>query len=136
MRDALAAVERGERGLDAGDLPLVCVEVYGERFGREERAGASGGARQIFKALLQRVLHAHGEGRCLGCAVHTNVYIVSQTPNCAMKRGECTRRSAGRRICKNGSGGGRWICKVVGVPGHGVERRKSLWIGKATRSQC
>src|ERR1700686_4178480 len=106
MGDALAAVERGERDLDTGDLPLVCIEVYGERFGREERAGASGGARQIFKALLQRVLHAHGEGRCFGCAVHTNVYIVSQTRDCAMKRGECTRRSAGGGFAKSVPAGG------------------------------
>jgi hypothetical protein len=63
VRDALAAIERGERCRDPRDLPLVVVEIRRDRFGREERAGASRGARHLFEALLQRVSNAHGDGR-------------------------------------------------------------------------
>ena len=42
MRDAFAAIERRERFGDAGDLPLVDIEVGDDGFGREERAGATG----------------------------------------------------------------------------------------------
>ena len=42
VRDAFAAVERGERFGDAGDLPLIGVEVGGNRLGREERSAAAG----------------------------------------------------------------------------------------------
>ena len=37
MRDAFAAIERGEGFGDAGDLPLVGVEIGNDRFGGEER---------------------------------------------------------------------------------------------------
>jgi hypothetical protein len=83
VRDALAAIERGERRHDSRGLPLVVVEIRRDRFGREERAGASRGARHFFKALLQRVSNAHGDGCCAWC-IH-NVYIVSQEAQRAMK---------------------------------------------------
>jgi hypothetical protein len=62
VRDAFAAIEGGERCRDSRDLPLVVVEIRGDRFRREERTRASRGARHFFEALLQRVSNAHGDG--------------------------------------------------------------------------
>ena len=42
VRDTLASVKRGERFGDPGDLPLVGVEVGGNRFGGEKRSAATG----------------------------------------------------------------------------------------------
>src|ERR1019366_6517617 len=41
VRDTFASVKRGECVRDAGDLPLVGVEVGGNRFGGEERSAAT-----------------------------------------------------------------------------------------------
>jgi hypothetical protein len=38
VSNALAAIERPHGALDAGDLPLVQIEIFVERFGREIRA--------------------------------------------------------------------------------------------------
>ena len=42
VRDAFAAIERGEGFGDAGDLPLVDVEIGNDRFGGEERTAPTG----------------------------------------------------------------------------------------------
>ena len=49
MRDALAAIERGEGFGDAGDLPLVGVEIGGNRFGGKERSAAAGALGELLK---------------------------------------------------------------------------------------
>jgi hypothetical protein len=52
VRDAFTAIERGECCHDARDLAFVSVEVRGDRLGREERAGASRGARHFSRRFL------------------------------------------------------------------------------------
>ena len=42
MSDAFAAVERGKRFGDAGDLPLVGVEIGGNRLGGQEGSRTAG----------------------------------------------------------------------------------------------
>ena len=59
VRDAFAAIERCERFVYAGDLPLVGVEIGNYRFGREERAGAAGTLGQLLKAAFGRTTHAN-----------------------------------------------------------------------------
>ena len=59
MRDTFASVKRGERARDAGDLPLVGVEVGGNRFGGEERPAAAGALGELLKAALGRATHAN-----------------------------------------------------------------------------
>ena len=49
MRDTFASVKRGERARDAGDLPLVGVEVGGNRFGGEERSAATSALGELLK---------------------------------------------------------------------------------------
>ena len=51
MRNAFASVKRGER--DAGDLPLVGIEVGGNRFGGEERSAAAGVSRAAGRIVAQ-----------------------------------------------------------------------------------
>ena len=59
MRDAFASVKRGERARDAGDLPLVGVEVGGDRLGREERSAAARALGELFKAALGRATYTN-----------------------------------------------------------------------------
>ena len=59
MRDTFASVKRGERARDAGDLPLVGVEVGGNRFGGEERSAATSALGELFKAALGRATYAN-----------------------------------------------------------------------------
>jgi hypothetical protein len=53
VRDTFASVKRGERARDAGDLPLVGVEVGGNRFGGEECSAATGALGELFKGAMQ-----------------------------------------------------------------------------------
>jgi hypothetical protein len=76
VRDAFAAVKRGDGAENAGDLPLVDVEIFLDGFGREERAGASRGARHFFEALLQRVSNAHGDG-CGARRIHNVLHCIT-----------------------------------------------------------
>jgi hypothetical protein len=50
--DAFASVKRGETARDAGDLPLVGVEVGGNRFGGEERSAATCAFGELLKSLF------------------------------------------------------------------------------------
>ena len=52
VRDASAAIERGERFGDPGDLPLVGVEVGGNRFGGEERPTATSALGELLQPLF------------------------------------------------------------------------------------
>jgi hypothetical protein len=58
MRDAFAAVKRRERFGDAGDLPLVDVEIRGDCRGREERAGAAGRLGEFLQAGFRLLVQA------------------------------------------------------------------------------
>jgi hypothetical protein len=78
VRDALAAIERGERRRDSRDLPLVVVEIRGDCFSREERTRASRGARHFFEALLQRVSNAHGDG-CGARRIHNVLHCITDS---------------------------------------------------------
>jgi hypothetical protein len=49
VRDAFAPIERGEGFGDPGDLPLVGVEVGGNRFGGEECSGAARALGELLK---------------------------------------------------------------------------------------
>jgi hypothetical protein len=59
VRDAFASVKRGESARDAGDLPLIGVEVGGNRLGREERPAATGALGELFKAALGRATYTN-----------------------------------------------------------------------------
>src|ERR1019366_5906518 len=59
VRDTFASVKGGERARDAGDLPLVGVEVGGNRFGGEEGSAAAGAFGELFKAALGRATYAN-----------------------------------------------------------------------------
>ena len=50
---------RRARARDAGDLPLVGVEVGGNRFGGEERSAATRALGELFKAALGRATDAN-----------------------------------------------------------------------------
>jgi hypothetical protein len=52
VRDTFASVKRGERARDAGDLPLVGVEVGGDRLGREERSAAARALGEFLKPFF------------------------------------------------------------------------------------
>jgi hypothetical protein len=54
MRDAFAAIKRGKRFGDAGDLPLVGVEVGGNRFGGQEGSASTGALGELLKAAFGR----------------------------------------------------------------------------------
>ena len=65
MRDSFAAIERRERFGDAGDLPLVDIEVGDDGFGRQERAGSDRLSWRVFEAaLLLRDLIGMKRCRC------------------------------------------------------------------------
>lgn len=49
LSDAFSAVKRGERFCDAGDLPLVYVEVLVNGFGGEKRTAPTGTLGQLLK---------------------------------------------------------------------------------------
>ena len=59
VRNAFASVKRGERFGDPGNLPLVGIEVGGDRLGREERSAATSALGELFKAALGRVTYAN-----------------------------------------------------------------------------
>jgi hypothetical protein len=52
MSDAFASVKRCEGFVYAGDLPLVGVEIGGNRLGREKRTGATGILGELLKAAF------------------------------------------------------------------------------------
>ena len=52
VRNAFASVKRGKCPRDAGDLPLVGVEVGGNRFGGEERSAATSALGELLKSLF------------------------------------------------------------------------------------
>src|SRR5208282_4985835 len=58
----LAAVERRDRLLDAGDLPLVDIEILVDRLGREKRAAAAGAPGELLQPLLRGLIDTNGEG--------------------------------------------------------------------------
>ena len=47
-----ATIERGKRFSDAGNLPLVGVEIGGNRFSRQERTAATGALCELLKAAF------------------------------------------------------------------------------------
>jgi hypothetical protein len=57
--DAFVAVKRRKRFGDAGDLPLIGVEIGGNRLGREERTGAAGILSELFKTAFGRTPNAN-----------------------------------------------------------------------------
>ncbi len=147
VRDAFAAIEGGECCHDARNLPFVSVEIRGDSLGREERAGASRGARHFFEAFLERVSNAHGDG-CGTRGIH-NVYIVSRVPQGAMKPrvqaagvGHGTWRGVheNRKIVR-GSVHGNWrrgACgsdagRLTDLYRGGVERRRQVLLSNRTR---
>ena len=80
VRGALAAVERGNSLLDAGDLPFVYVEVRVERLGGEKRPRPPGALGQLLQALLDLRLDADGEG-CRGhgfIPLYSIVYMLAR----------------------------------------------------------
>jgi hypothetical protein len=58
----VAAVERGDRLTDAGDLPLVGIEIFGDRLGGEKGPRAAGTPGEPLQSFLDVRLDAHGEG--------------------------------------------------------------------------
>ena len=62
MRDTFTSVKRGESARDAEDLPLVGVEVGGNRFGGEERSAATSALGELLKSLFCRRVEANREG--------------------------------------------------------------------------
>src|SRR5258708_28703124 len=64
VRNSFAAIERGDRLLDAGNLPLIDVEVLLDRLAREERTAAARVLGQSFEPLLGGRVDPHGEGCC------------------------------------------------------------------------
>ncbi len=59
MRDAFAAIKRCERFVCSGDLPLVGVEIGGNRFGPEKGTGAAGILSELVQAAFGRAAHAN-----------------------------------------------------------------------------
>ena len=59
MRDAFAAIERSERFGDAGDLPLVYIEVGHDGLGCEKRAGAAGRLGEFLKARFRLLIQSN-----------------------------------------------------------------------------
>jgi hypothetical protein len=59
VRDAFASVKGCERACDAGDLPLVGVEVGGNCFGGEERSAPTSALGELLKAALGRATYAN-----------------------------------------------------------------------------
>ncbi len=59
VRDAFAAIKRGERFAYPAHLPLVDVEVGDDRFGREERAGTASALGGLFKFAFGRAPYAN-----------------------------------------------------------------------------
>src|SRR5438552_3363065 len=61
--DRFAAIEGRDRPLDAGNLPLVDVEVLVDRLGREEGTAAARALGQFLQPLLGGGVDPHREGR-------------------------------------------------------------------------
>lgn len=69
MRNSALAIDTLDCRFDAGDLPLIHVEILVDRLGREERAAAPGVLGQAFEALLGGGINSNGEC-CCGHIVH------------------------------------------------------------------
>jgi hypothetical protein len=54
--DRFAAIERRDRSFDAGNLPLVDVEIRVDRLGREQRTAAAGARGQRSRRFLATAL--------------------------------------------------------------------------------
>jgi hypothetical protein len=65
VRDAFAAVKRGDSAENTGDLPLVDVEIFLDGFGREEGPAAAGALGQLLQSRFRGVRKAHRNGVCV-----------------------------------------------------------------------
>ena len=82
MWNSLAAIERSHGFLNAGDLPLVQVEVLVYRLSGEERSAPPGTLGQFLQSLLAGRINANADG-CRGQVLHTSrlcliVYMLAQ----------------------------------------------------------
>jgi hypothetical protein len=85
VRNAFAAVERGEGSRDAGDLPLVRVEIRGDCLGGEERTRAPRAFGESFEPAFRGAIYANR--KCV-CAHMCTVYHTHRNAvrNCVMAR--------------------------------------------------
>ena len=74
MGNPLAAIERSHGFLNAGDLPLVQVQVLVYRLSGEERSAPAGALGQFLQSLLAGRINANADG-CRGHVFHTPFVI-------------------------------------------------------------
>jgi hypothetical protein len=77
VRNAFAAVKRGEGSRDAGDLPLVRVEVRGDCLGGKERTGAPCALGEFLEPAFCGAIYA--DRKCISvhmCTVYHNAGFV------------------------------------------------------------
>ena len=105
--DAPATIKRGEGSRDAGDLPLVRVEVRGDCLGGEERTGAPCALGEFLKpALVERSTRTE----------NVSVFI-------------CVQYITTHDFCKNGASVlevAAISCSVLPAPGCGGKRHAAF----------
>jgi hypothetical protein len=65
VRDAFAPVKRGDGAEHTGDLPLVDVEIFFDRFGGEEGTAAAGALGELLQSCFGGARKAHRNGVCV-----------------------------------------------------------------------
>src|SRR5262245_10225190 len=75
MRNPLATIKRNHGFLNAGDLPLVQVDVLAYRLSGEEGPAPSGTLGQFLQSFLDHQINANADG-CRGHDFDTHLFVV------------------------------------------------------------